>query len=96
MRRINKMKKCLYLIFTLLCCNSLAYPNSSDTRLMNTTKIMKNMAYGPSAQQVMDVYFPTKAFTDKTPAPIMVMVHGGARSIGDKNNAAVVKNKRSY
>ena len=90
------MKKCLCLIFTLLCCNSPAYPDSSDISLMNKTKVLKNMAYGPSAQQVMDVYFPTKAFTDKTPAPIMVMVHGGAWSIGDKNNAAVVKNKRSY
>jgi len=48
------------LIFTLLCFNSPAYPDSFDTRFINKTKILKNIAYGPSPQQVMDVYIPAK------------------------------------
>ncbi len=47
-------------------------------------------------QQVMDVYFPAKVLTDQTPAPLMMMVHGGAWKMGDKNHAAVVKNKLNY
>lgn len=96
MGRITRMKKRLCLIFTLFCYNSSAYPDSSDTSLMNKTKVLKNIAYGPHAQQVMDIYFPTKAFPDKTLTPLIVMVHGGAWTTGDKNNAAVVKNKVAY
>ncbi len=81
---------------TWLCCHSPAYPDSLHKNLMNKTKVLKNIAYGPHLQQVMDVYFPTTASTDKKPAPIMVMVHGGAWRIGDKNNAAVINNKVDY
>jgi len=90
------MKKNLCLIFIWLCFNSPAYPDSFDTRFINKTKILKNIAYGSSPQQVMDVYLPAKASADQTPVPLIVMVHGGAWTTGDKNHAAVVKNKVAY
>ena len=90
------MKKLLLSIFILLCCNPTAYPNDFDTNVTTKTQSLKNIAYGHHPQQAMDVYFPVKALTDKTPAPLIVMVHGGAWSRGDKNNAAVVKNKVDY
>ena len=90
------MKKLLLSIFILLCCNPTAYPNDLDTNVTTKTQSLKNIAYGHHPQQAMDVYFPVKALTDKTPVPLIVMVHGGAWSRGDKNNAAVVKNKVDY
>ncbi len=90
------MKKLLLSILILLCCNPTAYPNDFDTNVTTKTQSLKNIAYGHHPQQAMDVYFPVKALTDKTPAPLIVMVHGGAWSRGDKNNAAVVKNKVDY
>lgn len=90
------MKKLLLSIFILLCCNQTTYPNDFYTNVTTKTQSLKNIAYGHHPQQAMDVYFPVKALTDKTPAPLIVMVHGGAWSRGDKNNAAVVKNKVDY
>ncbi|MCY1161061.1 alpha/beta hydrolase fold protein [compost metagenome] len=90
------MKKLLLSIFILLCFNPSAYSNYFATHVLSKTKPLKNIAYGPHPQQAMDVYFPTQPLTDKTPAPLIVMVHGGAWTIGDKNNAAVVKNKVDY
>ena len=90
------MKKLLLSIFILLCFNPSAYSNYFATHVLNKTKSLKNIAYGPHPQQAMDVYFPTQPLTDKTPAPLIVMVHGGAWTIGDKNNAAVVKHKVDY
>lgn len=90
------MKKLLLSIFILLCFNPSAYSNYFATHVLSKTKSLKNIAYGPHPQQAMDVYFPTQPLTDKTPAPLIVMVHGGAWTIGDKNNAAVVKHKVDY
>lgn len=90
------MKKLLLSIFILLCFNPSAYSNYFATHVLSKTNPLKNIAYGPHPQQAMDVYFPTQPLTDKTPAPLIVMVHGGAWTIGDKNNAAVVKNKVDY
>jgi acetyl esterase/lipase len=45
--------------------------------------------YGPSPEQTLDVYCPPNAHD----APIIVMVHGGAWAIGDKNSKSVVINK---
>lgn len=48
-----------------------------------------DIAYGADPAQRMDVYLPLKP--DR--APILVMVHGGAWRLGDKENARVVDNK---
>jgi acetyl esterase/lipase len=90
------MKNLVLSILTLLCFNPSAYPNNFDTNALTKAKSLKNIPYGQHPQQVMDVYFPAKLLTESTPAPLVVMVHGGAWTIGDKNNAAVVKNKIDY
>jgi acetyl esterase/lipase len=44
-----------------------------------------DIAYGSEARQVMDVTYPTST----GPAPILVMVHGGAFKVGDKSDLAI-------
>jgi acetyl esterase/lipase len=58
-----------------------------------------NVAYGTNALQKMDVYLPEGRTTASTPA--MIMIHGGAWNIGDKNDMtpykdSIVKRKPTY
>lgn len=53
------------------------------------TNVMSNLAYGNSKKQTLDVYLPDAPKN----APIIIMVHGGAWSIGDKGSSKVVTNK---
>ena len=55
--------------------------------------VLKNISYGTSRHEVMDVYLPVKAVPN---APIIFMVHGGAWIIGDKGNESVIQNKVPY
>lgn len=50
-----------------------------------------DLAYGSDALQRMDVYLPAKP--NAAPAPIILMVHGGAWAYGDKATDRVVANK---
>jgi arylformamidase len=52
-------------------------------------KEMSNISYGSSKKQTLDVYLPN----DPKNAPILIMVHGGAWKIGDKEHSKVVTNK---
>ena len=54
---------------------------------------LKNVAYGSHPQQVMDVYFPAKVLTDQTPAPLMMMVHGGAWKMGGVSKSMLTLNE---
>lgn len=54
--------------------------------------VSRDVAYGPDPAQRLDVYRPAGA----KKAPIIVMVHGGAWSIGDKVSEGVVENKIAY
>jgi arylformamidase len=49
-------------------------------------------SYGPAEREKLDVY----SGDTTTPAPIIVMVHGGGWQIGDKASAKVVKNKVAH
>jgi acetyl esterase/lipase len=51
-----------------------------------------SLQYGPSSEQTLDVYRPPHPHD----APIIVMVHGGAWAIGDKNSKTVVINKLKH
>lgn len=51
-----------------------------------------DLAYGPSARQTLTVYAPPHAHD----APIIVMVHGGAWMIGDKDNPGLAEPKASH
>ena len=80
----------------LMSLNSATQANFFKFQTLAKVESLKNIAYGHDSQQMMDIYFPSKPHTDNNLAPIIVMVHGGAWSIGDKNNTAVVKNKVEY
>ena len=49
------------------------------------TRGVTDIAYGSDARQVMDVTYPAST----GPAPILVMVHGGAFKVGDKSDLAI-------
>ncbi|MBH2001107.1 MAG: alpha/beta hydrolase [Moraxellaceae bacterium] len=80
----------------LLSLNPSAYANLFNIKTTAKMNSLKNVAYGHHPEQRMDIYFPSQPLVEKQPAPLIVMVHGGAWSIGDKNNMAVVKNKVEY
>jgi acetyl esterase/lipase len=56
---------------------------------VSDAKQLSNVAYGDNKKQTLDVYLPN---TPKN-APIIIMVHGGAWKIGDKDSSKVVTNK---
>ena len=60
-------------------------------------KVLRNVAYGPAKDQRMDIYLPVRsgAQPDAQPAPVILMVHGGAWAFGDKGIDRVVDNKVS-
>ena len=53
------------------------------------SEVKRNVAYGVEAAQKMDVYLPPNA----KGAPVLLMVHGGAWRIGNKNLPDVMENK---
>jgi len=53
------------------------------------SRILRDLAYGDDAAQRMDVYLPPSA----KGAPVILMVHGGGWSRGDKALGSVVANK---
>ncbi|MDO1581398.1 alpha/beta hydrolase [Rhizobium oryzicola] len=54
--------------------------------------IYRDIAYGPYAEQKMDIYVPQGAVN----APVLFMVHGGGWTIGSKSSARVVDNKVTH
>ncbi len=60
-------------------------------------KVLRDVAYGPAKDQRMDIYLPVKsgAQPGTQPAPVILMVHGGAWAYGDKGIDRVVDNKVS-
>lgn len=57
------------------------------------TRLLRDLAYGSHERQRLDVYLPRQQAQDKTPAPVILMVHGGAWRFGDKAMRRVVENK---
>jgi arylformamidase len=60
--------------------------------IITSTKVLRDLAYGPNSAQTMDVYLPSHPQN----APVIVMVHGGAWIVGDKSMGRVVTNKAAY
>ena len=56
------------------------------------TRVERDLAYGADPAQRLDLYRPAKA----EGAPILIMVHGGGWSRGDKANPGVVDNKVNH
>ena len=61
----------------------------ADVSLPAGARAERDLAYGPDAQQTLDVFVPARAQR----APIVLMVHGGAWMLGDKANRGVAANK---
>lgn len=53
---------------------------------------LKDVAYGGEALQKLDVFLP-KGAGSRSPAPIILMVHGGGWCVGDKAGAQMTENK---
>ncbi|MGF9563960.1 alpha/beta hydrolase [Neorhizobium sp. JUb45] len=68
-------------------------PVSEATRLPEGVRIQHDIAYGPAAEQRLDLYRPDRLPSD---APVIVMVHGGAWALGSKSAANVVDNKVAH
>ncbi len=58
----------------------------TDTGIVSTVvaRTILNVAYGVDARQVMDIYLPADRRVDST--KIMVMIHGGGWTTGDKSD----------
>ena len=56
-------------------------------------RVERDVAYGPDAAQRFDVYLPAQKIAA---APVLLMVHGGAWLVGDKESAGVVENKAAH
>lgn len=57
-----------------------------------STRVLANIAYGRDPRQRMDVYLPASAHG----APVILMVHGGAWTVGNKSMRKVTDNKVDY
>lgn len=85
----------LMLMGTQLCYADF-FQNLEIFQRKNTTS---NIAYGSDALQKLDVYLPksrTQKSSNQTLAPILLVVHGGAWSIGDKAHQGLIQHKADY
>lgn len=57
--------------------------NNGNNNTLNASSQL-NVSYGTDTRQKMDVYLPANRTTAST--PMMIMIHGGAWSSGDKND----------
>lgn len=60
------------------------------------TQALRNLAYGPSPDQRLDVYLPPAAGVPTPGKPLLFMVHGGGWSRGDKTATSVVTHKLAH
>ncbi len=65
---------------------------NSEKSSNTNVKELSNVPYGSSKKQTLDVYLPSAPKN----APIIIMVHGGAWKIGDKDSSRVVTNKVNH
>jgi len=72
-----------------LCATLLLLSPCVAADLPKGVTLRPDVAYGADPAQRMDVYLPPHPQR----APILLMVHGGAWRVGDKNDARVVDNK---
>lgn len=71
-------------LFILSLC-ALPLPAVAET-------VLRDLPYGPSPLQSLDVYLPDRTGN----APVLVMVHGGGWSAGDKSNDPVWRQKAAH
>lgn len=83
--------KLLILMFTAILTLSSTVEAASKERIEQyQARDVIHIDYGPNPAQVFDLYLPAEAQTSNEPLPIIMMVHGGAWSFGDKARSEVV------
>ena len=60
------------------------------------TRVIPEIPYGPDPAQRFDVYVSTRPSPTTRPAPVILFVHGGGWSRGDKTNRQVVEPKVAH
>ncbi|TNM62233.1 alpha/beta hydrolase [Aliirhizobium smilacinae] len=82
------------LLILAMLTASLAAPVYAQQPLDNLfgARVERDIAYGPMSEQRMDVYLPKNA----RKSPIILMVHGGAWTVGSKSARGVVENKVAH
>lgn len=76
---MKKLFPVLLMAFVFVACQK---EDSTEKAAKNTEKTILNVSYGTDAEQRMDVYLPANRNTTDT--KVLVMIHGGAWSTGDK------------
>ncbi len=79
--KLTKNLLLLSIIVTIISCSK------SNTSTPNNigAKVMLHVAYGTDSQQVMDIYLPAGRDTS---TKVLVLIHGGSWTGGDKNDFA--------
>ena len=87
---------CLFVLFNTATAYANFFQNLEIFRPKNT---IRNIAYGPDTLQKLDLYLPKSNHSNQKNqklAPILMIVHGGAWSIGDKSHQNLIQHKASY
>ena len=80
-------------VFAALAAPALVAAQDGPGQQAASVHRLADVPYGPHPLQRMDVYLPARAATANQPAPVILMVHGGAWSAGDKARGGVVREK---
>ena len=74
------------IVALIMLTSAIAGCKKSDTAGISTVsaRTILNIAYGPDAKQVMDIYLPANRREDST--KIIVLIHGGGWTSGDKSD----------
>ena len=84
---------CNLAVFAALAAPALVAAQDGPGQQAASVHRLADVPYGPHPLQRMDVYLPARAATANQPAPVILMVHGGAWSAGDKARGGVVREK---
>ena len=71
-------------------CSSLGALNAVLPKDGATSKVIKDVPYGVSDRQSLDIYIPTLANTGEEALPVVVFFYGGSWSSGSKNEYGFV------
>jgi acetyl esterase/lipase len=77
------MKRLSWLLVLVLAVTACKKNVEPDAPMVTT---LLNVSYGPNTRNVMDVYLP--ANRSETTTPVLIMIHGGGWSEGDKSDMA--------
>lgn len=80
------MKKQLYIVVIIVLIVAACRKKDKPADTGSAAQIITNVSYGSDARNIMDVYLP--ANRTETSTPVLIMIHGGGWSSGDKADFA--------